>query len=918
VSRQSFRTVDVLRLEVEDDPTGYVNLVQNPNGELGGWGWVTPVAGSAMSGGGNPPQLTYASPSPAAPSWFYTEALPVVEEKWVSASWVAPTSGGYYRARFEWLNGSKALISSTAQTNYLGASGTTVNYGPHAAPLGAAFVRLRFDHYSSTGGANPVAGAQLKLQSVTVVQSESTGQLQSQRLNMVPNPSFETNTTYWAARTSAGSTPSLTRTNASAYSGAWAARVASTAASTANFGLNSNTITVSPSQAYTFQFRARAESTLRSVGLQLDWYDSAGSFVSSSLPSGAQFVSEVAGAWVRVSGTATAPAGAAKVVVYASVKSENATIPSGEAHYFDAFMVEAGTDLGSYFDGSTADTADFDYAWVNDDLGRQVSTATYKGGMTYVAPVTYIDVLGPSHELRVEREALNAGTLTATILDAALDPSKSDSIRPGKRCRLMAKRATDATWQPLFTGRVSAARVSYHLKDPLVPDQKRARIELTAVDNIATLANLTHAAGYAEISELPAVLEGAGVPWNVNGSGNQVVDPPPVAFNDNASVIDQVAMTRDSNMGHAWVDQRGVLQVWDRALWNPGVSVVMTTGLYSELDLSFSTEDCINEVVIKFLRLNPTTGETEEVTHGPWRDEASIAEWGVRKAEYTVQGLSEETTAIEDLANAILTANATPRVRANSVLVPIRAAADIKDSLALLDLHDVAQVQDKFGNLVAPGVGASPIVGVEHSITPEKWLMRLRFTDSDSVAAPTYVPSPTPGANGLTIGQLLRPVGEMTMFYGEVAAGWLECDGTTFDANEYPRLAAYLGGTTLPNLVDRFPIGAGNKALGTSGGDPTKTIAAANLPKHTHDLAHDHSNGSLNVQYATTTGTGGSGTRVTDVANTTGGTGTSATASINVPAVAAGAKASGDGGFANTPLDVMNPWRAVRFAIRAV
>ena len=37
VVSQQFKTADVVRLEVETDPAGLVNLVQNPSGELGGW-----------------------------------------------------------------------------------------------------------------------------------------------------------------------------------------------------------------------------------------------------------------------------------------------------------------------------------------------------------------------------------------------------------------------------------------------------------------------------------------------------------------------------------------------------------------------------------------------------------------------------------------------------------------------------------------------------------------------------------------------------------------------------------------------------------------------------------------------------------------------------------------------------------------
>ncbi|GAB3781564.1 hypothetical protein GCM10027601_11010 [Nocardioides ungokensis] len=72
------------------------------------------------------------------------------------------------------------------------------------------------------------------------------------------------------------------------------------------------------------------------------------------------------------------------------------------------------------------------------------------------------------------------------------------------------------------------------------------------------------------------------------------------------------------------------------------------------------------------------------------------------------------------------------------------------------------------------------------------------------------------------------------------------------------------------DLVDMTPVGAGTKALGTSGGAATSLIGVANLPPHAHTINHDHGNGSLGINYTSTTSTGGTALRVTDLANKTG------------------------------------------------
>ena len=402
------------------------------------------------------------------------------------------------------------------------------------------------------------------------------------------------------------------------------------------------------------------------------------------------------------------------------------------------------------------------------------------------------------------------------------------------------------------------------------------------------------------------------MPWNVNGSGDQVPDASVTAYNENASALDQVALTRDTALGFAWVDRQGVVQVWDRDRIDATVRAVLGEDDYTELDLSFSTGDAINEVLIRVQ--NAAGLDTVETVYGPYRDSQSIATWGRFSKEFTVTGL--DAAGADALGAAILAASATPRVRANSLTLPVLTAADVA-ARATIDLYDLFTVSN-----TSKGVSDDlRVTGVEHTIASDKWLAGLSFSAEGGVAAPTVQPPVQAGT---------RPdVGVVELFGGPasaVPAGKILCDGRSVLVADYPYLFAVIGyahggsgaSFNVPNLVDRFPVGAGTKALGTSGGAATKAIGVANLPAHSHGAGtlstsssgnHDHG-----ITYSASTGSSkanlprGTGTQVDT------GTGAVLSDGFHSHGVTG---STGDAG-SGTPLDVMNPWRALNFVIRAV
>ena len=86
------------------------------------------------------------------------------------------------------------------------------------------------------------------------------------------------------------------------------------------------------------------------------------------------------------------------------------------------------------------------------------------------------------------------------------------------------------------------------------------------------------------------------------------------------------------------------------------------------------------------------------------------------------------------------------------------------------------------------------------------------------------------------------PVGTVVAYAGVTApAGWLLCDGATYQRSQYPALAAVLGVTaasfTVPDLRGRFLMGtSASHPRAQTGGEETLTLTEAEMPAHAHPV----------------------------------------------------------------------------------
>lgn len=185
------------------------------------------------------------------------------------------------------------------------------------------------------------------------------GTAQSPRTNLMPNPSFEINTTGWA---SVG--VSMVRDTAQAYVGSASLKTTTAAFNGAQYAATptgASGMPVTPGVSYTLS--ARIKHAVMPVSgsnghhITMEFYNASGGYVASPWGS-AQYPATTD--WVQDSFTVTAPATAAYATVYLGNYNDSG---SATVVWFDAVMFERASSAGTYFDGSTADTATAVHDW---------------------------------------------------------------------------------------------------------------------------------------------------------------------------------------------------------------------------------------------------------------------------------------------------------------------------------------------------------------------------------------------------------------------------------------------------------------------------------------------------------------------------------------------------------------------------
>ena len=163
------------------------------------------------------------------------------------------------------------------------------------------------------------------------------------RINLVTNPSFESNLSGWAASTNVSS---ITQSG-NHWVGSFSLRATVTAIGTSQVTSTTGTggipVVAGSTVAVAAYFLASAVG--RTGTLYLNYYDSTGAYVSTGTVGSAALSNTN---WVQVSGTTTIPAG----ISYAAVVPALSSAAASEFWYIDGVLFEQSATVGSYFDGT--------------------------------------------------------------------------------------------------------------------------------------------------------------------------------------------------------------------------------------------------------------------------------------------------------------------------------------------------------------------------------------------------------------------------------------------------------------------------------------------------------------------------------------------------------------------------------------
>lgn len=549
------------------------------------------------------------------------------------------------------------------------------------------------------------------------------------RTNLVPNPSFETNTTGWNPNGSVN-----TRVAGTWGSGNWVYRIVANTTGNSGTFTNNNIFSVTPGVSYTASLSAKSISgNLRRLYTGLVWYNAAGaqiSFVMTNklLTTGVQIFST----------TGTAPALAVTGGLFAYTLSGGL---AGDTFEMDSVLTETGSTLLPYFDGTYASTYTgytlTAQRW-NGTANASSSTATWGLTSSYV-PSNYVldgtnafaSVIESTQSVSVKRgrrdigDTFSAGTMVFTILDVSgiFNPFDEESpfyntnenvpgLAPMREVRLIRYDNADNP-EYLFRGFVINYDYNFALGGldtvTVYCADQFYLLSQTYLDELNVTAE-TSGERLETILSLPEVDFPTGASRDIATGTVNLGHAANYTVAAGTNVLSYVSQVNDTaEFGRVFMSREGVFTFQNRIGNTLAGSVADfhddgTNIPYNGLGISFEADAVINRSVLT--GLNGNTATVENAT--------SIATYFIQTSSIT-NSLLHEQHEIDTAASYLL--NPDPEPRFTSVETAFMALTTAqRDAVATIEIGNTVTIEKTFPS----GIGTTELAqelsveGIEH------------------------------------------------------------------------------------------------------------------------------------------------------------------------------------------------------------
>jgi len=524
-------------------------------------------------------------------------------------------------------------------------------------------------------------------------------QVLTDRVNLVPNPSFETNTTGWVALV-AGTT--IARITTDSFLGVACAQVNKTGTNGRISTLQTlgNRIPVTAGTPYRISAYVKVPTGQPSCSLRIrtaEWQGD-GTTRNNDQVSAAVTVSDTDG-WVRLSLSDTPTAGATPTTTMSMAIEE--TTANTRVYLVDACMFEETSQLRPYFDGGVYDdnTVTATTAWTG-TANNSTSTATALQNVGEVTAPFNVNV--------------DTGKVVVRYPQVAFPSPFAPSIIPRKGIDI------SIAGNPVFSGQVEDWDLQYSMGGDSITSAKSA-------DGFALLAQQTFSASFAGATGLSGsvIYNSASIAgWPL---GRLAVD-------DGAATIGAHTVTADTNVlnylqevagsepGLLFIGKDGSLTFRDRTASQILTGTVFTddgNGIgFQSIEIDYGTELLYTAVEVEWTGGKVTAENT-----------ASTEDYG--RSSLTVKTLLSTQQQAERLAEFLVLRYGEPQLRILGLTVEMNGLTAVQQAAMLaLELGDGASIRFTPNGIGDPLERIVVVDSIEHRISPGAHTMALNFSQT--------------------------------------------------------------------------------------------------------------------------------------------------------------------------------------------